>query len=64
MVTGAALHQTGVVHYAAPLKLVGSYKLKQCISDLPNWACPLKPALETVIKAATGTTNIEWDPMQ
>src|SRR3989344_8369598 len=61
---GAALHQTGVVRYAVPLKLVGLDKLKQHISDLPDWACPPKPALETVIKAATGATNIKWDPMQ
>ncbi len=63
-ITSAALPQTGVVRYAAALKQVGRNKLKQRISDLPDWASPPKPALKTVIMAATGATDIEWDPME
>lgn len=60
----AALPQTGIVCYVAVLKQVGRDKLKQHISDLPDWASPPKPALKTVIMAATGATDIKWDPME
>jgi hypothetical protein len=52
------------VRYAAALKPVGRDKLKRRISDLPDWASPPKEALKTAIMAATGATDIEWDPME
>jgi hypothetical protein len=37
---------------------------KQQICDLPSWAAPPSEALQTTIIAATGVTDIEWDPME
>ena len=38
-------------------------KLKQCVCDLLDWAAPLNQFLQQAIKAATGASDIEWDPM-
>jgi hypothetical protein len=39
-------------------------KLKQCITNLPNWATPLKEPMNTALTTTTGTSNIKWDPME
>ena len=59
-----ALPRVGVVHYLAALHLVHGDKLKQRISDLPDWATPPKKPMNTALTTAMGMSNIEWDPME
>jgi hypothetical protein len=61
-INGAALPQSGVVHYTAAIHHNGD-KLKQHIHNLPDWAAPPNQFLQQAIKAATSASNIKWDPM-
>ncbi len=61
-INGAALPRSGVVRYAAAIRHNGD-RLKQRVCNLPDWAAPPNQFLQDAIKAATGASDIEWDPM-
>lgn len=50
------------VRHGAPLRLVNGKKLTRQVTGLPDWAVPPPKSLQDAIIAATGASDIEWDP--